>query len=181
MKPLCSVDGCERRSLAKGLCNAHYIRWKTSGDVQADKPLQDKVKGAPPVRFWAYVNKTEGCWLWEGGTISTGYGIFNAGRPSPVLAHRFAYEDVVGQIPEGKHLDHLCRVILCVRPDHLEPVTNRENTRRGLKGILQTHCKQGHPLTEDNLYYRANSDQKRCRECQRGHSRRAAERKRESR
>ena len=77
-------------------------------------------------RFWAKVDKTETCWLWTGGQ-SAGYGRFGfKGRPN-LGAHRFAYELLVGPIPPGLDLDHLCRVRNCVNPDHLEPVTRREN------------------------------------------------------
>ena len=167
MKPICSVPRCDRESWAKGLCNAHGLRLLKSGDGQADKPLKEKFRGSATERFWPRVNKTATCWLWTGGQISTGYGIFNAHPPaSPVLAHRFAYEDVVGPIPEGLHLDHLCRVPLCVNPTHLEPVTNAENVRRGLRGVLKPHCSRGHELTEDNLYRRPGKpNQKRCRTC----------------
>lgn len=88
-------------------------------------------------RFWAKVNKTETCWLWTGAKIGKGYGMFWIG---PTLrsehfsvAHRYAYQLLVGPIPHKKQLDHLCRVKLCVNPKHLEPVTNRENCMRGIR------------------------------------------------
>jgi hypothetical protein len=69
------------------------------------------------------------CWIWLLKTNKTGYGYDNIeGRQ--VLAHRRYYEDARGPIPAGLQLDHLCRQRLCVNPDHLEPVTPLENTRR---------------------------------------------------
>ena len=108
-------------------------------------------------RFWAKVNKTDTCWLWT-ASADRGYGqIYAGGRlGKTLLAHRVAYEMLVGPIPEGLHLDHLCRVTLCVNPNHLEPVTPRENTLRGessmAKRARQTECLRGHPLSGANLY-----------------------------
>jgi HNH endonuclease len=78
-------------------------------------------------RFWEKVEQGEGCWLWT-GAIDRGYGQFVwNGRKR---AHRVAYELIIGPIPEGLELDHLCRNKSCVRPEHLEPVTKAENIRR---------------------------------------------------
>ena len=79
-----------------------------------------------------------GCWLWTGVVDRKGYGQFRVGSQADstrrlVKAHRWAYEHLVGPIPEGRQIDHLCRVPWCVNPEHLEPVTNRENTVRGYK------------------------------------------------
>ena len=86
----------------------------------------------------------------------------------PVRAHRLYYERHVGPIPDGLEMDHLCRNRACVNPDHLEPVTRAENNRR--KAVAQTHCKNGHPLSGDNLL--ATKRQRACRACQRERSRR---------
>src|SRR3990167_10447262 len=61
------------------------------------------------------------------------------------------YELHKGKIPNGLHIDHLCRTPACVNPDHMEPVTCAENRRRGLLGNLKTHCKNGHPWAGDNI------------------------------
>jgi hypothetical protein len=83
----------------------------------------------PLDRFLAKVELTLLCWEWRGAVGSSGYGVFHAG-PGLELAHRFAYEALVGPIPEGCDLDHLCGNTRCVNPAHLEPVTHAENVRR---------------------------------------------------
>ena len=71
------------------------------------------------------------CWIWLWGMDShTGYGQYYGGGRS-THAHRWMYEKMVGPIPAGLHIDHLCRVRECCNPAHMEPVTNGENQRRG--------------------------------------------------
>ena len=79
------------------------------------------------------------------------------------MAHRWAYEDKVGPIPEGLDIDHLCRVRACVNPGHLEPVTRAENIRRA--AAAKNACPAGHAYTEDNTYIRPGTVHRRCREC----------------
>lgn len=96
-----------------------------------------------------------GCWLWVGTTREDGYGRISV-KGRHVSAHRFAYELLVGPIPAGLQIDHLCRQRSCVNPRHLEPVTAHENTLRGetvnAKNTAKTVCKNGHPFTEDNTW-----------------------------
>ena len=102
-----------------------------------------------------------GCWLWLGG-LSNGYGCMTAGwqyEPKPrrtTLVYRLLYEEKYGLVPIGLELDHKCRVRRCVNPDHLEPVTRRENIRRGVSPVAremqQTHCLRGHPFDAANTY-----------------------------
>jgi hypothetical protein len=128
---ICTVNDCARPIRARGWCTKHWSRWRRKGD-----PLDDSPRGKRPIaasaRFWPKVNKGETCWLWQ-GAVATGYGVFNAGSGKAVYAHRFAYEELVGPIPNGLTLDHLCRTPRCVNPEHLEPVTQAENSRRAAK------------------------------------------------
>jgi hypothetical protein len=75
------------------------------------------------------------CWIWQ-GRISSRYGQIRIGKQS-YQAHRAYYEQAKGDIPEGLVLDHLCEVTTCVNPDHLEPVTQRENIRRAWMNITE--------------------------------------------
>lgn len=105
-----------------------------------------------------------GCWIWTGAATQHGYGVATAHQGAR-LVHRIAYLSLVGPIPEGLQIDHLCRVTRCCNPEHLEPVTAAENNRRA-PGWLgnRTHCKNGHPLFGPNLYVEAGGV-RRCREC----------------
>lgn len=135
-------------------------------DVGTEIPL--------PVRFWAKVEKTDACWHWTGTKTRNGYGIlWHEG--SRWLAHRLAYTSLVGKIPDGQTIDHLCRTRDCVNPLHLEPVTHRENVLRG-EGIAarrsrQTHCSNGHEFTDDNTYRYPNG-RRACRQCRQQERRR---------
>jgi len=122
-----------------------------------------------------------GCWLWTACKNRDGYGIFQmAGRPQK--AHRVSYEMHVGPIPEGLQLDHLCRNRGCVNPDHLEPVTTQENTRRGNVGknhADKTHCPQGHKYAGDNLYIDPRG-KRQCKTCRRQSGLKYYQRKKEA-
>lgn len=102
-------------------------------------------------RFWAKVVPTGFCWEWTGGKNGQGYGSFSAHRTT-FRAHRMSYEALVGPIPEGLVIDHLCRNPSCVNPDHLEPVTVRVNTLRGHSPRIAAElfskefCVRGHAM-----------------------------------
>lgn len=74
------------------------------------------------------------CWVWSGARHKDGYGTFFTGKSS-TRSHRYSYEMYKGKIPQGLTLDHLCRNPNCVNPNHLEPVTLKENIRRAPKQI----------------------------------------------
>lgn len=123
-------------------------------------------------RFWSRVNKAGTlapmlgpCWTWTGYTGRDGYGRFHLhGRNQ--LAHRYAYTQLAGPIPDGLVIDHLCRNTVCVNPAHMEPVTPAENTRRS-EPAMRTHCIHGHEFTTANTYYRTASSGgvRQCRAC----------------
>lgn len=122
----CSVEGCDHQYYARGFCNMHIQRWRKYGD-----PLGGKGNHAPAAdRFWRYVQKTDGCWLWTGNKAGNGYGRLQAGgKGSPhILAHRLSYEMHHGPISEGLVVMHACDTPSCVNPAHLSAGTHRDNT-----------------------------------------------------
>jgi len=123
------------------------------------------------VRFWQKV-EVRGpveCWRWR-GALAGGYGQIGAGGTHGLvmLAHRYAYEQAHGAIPEGLSLDHVCRNTWCVNPAHLEAVTHRENVLRGIgptaANARKTHCRRGHPFTPENTRISV-SGSRICRAC----------------
>lgn len=99
----------------------------------------------------------DGCWVWKKLCSSNGYGNFSINKKT-FYAHRISYELYNDPIPEGLVIDHLCRNRRCVNPEHLEVVTQRENISRGVgygRGCAsKTHCFNGHPYIESNIYFR---------------------------
>jgi hypothetical protein len=111
----------------------------------------------------------DGCWEWDGAKLPSGRGRC-IWRGKNWLAYRAVYTWLVGPIPSGLTLDHLCRNPGCVRPAHLEPVTQRVNTLRGTAptaiNAAKTHCPEGHALVGDNLVPSSlKRGQRSCREC----------------
>ncbi len=127
----CSIDGCDSPWVARAWCLKHYKRWRNHGttDLHEDRTALQ--------RFFERVAITGDCWLWTGGTNQYGYGIFSLPpHEKRHSAHRWLYETVYGTLPDGLQIDHLCRTSACVRLDHLEAVTQRENLMRGMGPAL---------------------------------------------
>lgn len=116
---------------------------------------------------WVLDEKSK-CHLWLWSKTEHGYGRFVHKHGD--LAHRYAYIQAKGPIPPGLQLDHLCRTPSCVNPEHLEAVTPKENTRRGLAGP-KSKCPKGHEYTKGNTYLQEDKRRKSfypvCKICRR--------------
>lgn len=124
-------------------------------------------KATPPeIRFWAKVEKTDGCWNWKASFAGKGYPLFYDGTRL-TYAHRFSYILHKGPIPEGKIIDHTCHNTTCVNPAHLEAVTQQTNLLRAVhRPWFNTHCPHGHPYSPENTYMNYKG-QRKCRICAR--------------
>jgi len=129
------------------------------------------------IRFWKKIDKNGQipahkpelgpCWIWLGCKNDKGYGQISVNQEM-AYAHRVAYEMLVGPIPDGLTLDHLCRNTGCPNPSHTEPVTHRVNCLRGIspwaKEAKQTHCIHGHLFDLANTYV-SKLGKRHCRKC----------------
>lgn len=127
---ICTVDGCGRAHHAKGYCSAHGHRANRHGDPLAGDATRTRDL-LERLSKWLLVG--DGCWTWAGATDGRGYGLMSVGNGAISRVHRVVYQLLVGPIPAGVEPDHLCRVKVCARPDHLELVTHRENIRRAYR------------------------------------------------
>jgi hypothetical protein len=180
VKRACSIDGCGKPVDSFGWCEMHYSRWRRHGD-----PLvTSRIIGDDLRRFWSKVNKDGPvpecrpelgpCWLWTAGGEAAGYGEFTwEGKTD--RSHVAAYVLLVGPVPDGLVLDHLCQVKRCVKaiadgngPAHLEPVPQKDNILRGTSpaalNAQKTHCRHDHEFTVENTLIDRNGH-RRCRAC----------------
>lgn len=121
---MCADPGCDRANYARGFCSKHYNKNRRHGKLP---PLALTLED----RFWPKVNKTDRCWLWTAALSPAGYG--RIGDKSKTcgwaLAHRASWEIANGPIPDGELVRHKCNNPPCVRPDHLELGSHRDNSR----------------------------------------------------
>lgn len=156
----CSIPDCQYPAHARGFCNTHYSKWYRQQGKQLRASRDDF--------FFSHITVSDGgCWVWRGSLSPSGYAQMTV-RQKTVRAHRWSYERFVAPIPEGLVVDHLCRNPSCVNPDHLEPVTPRENTLRGVspaaKNAKKTHCIHGHEFTAENTIWKGET--RACQTCQ---------------
>ena len=130
-----------------------------------------------PDNFWSKVEVSDGCWNWTAGKFKAGYGAFSV-KGKLLKAHRYSWTLFNGEIPEGVLICHHCDNPSCVRPDHLYAGDSQSNVddkmrrgrhvalpgeKNGMWGKRKTHCKNGHELTEENVYM--NRGQRHCAVC----------------
>ena len=145
----CKVDWCTRPARKVQLCQGHYSRLRSGGDM--DAPF--RVMTSSPEEALALRTKRIGeCLIWTGGKTDRGYGkIYKRGAATNVYVHRMAWELANGPIPAGAEIDHTCWNRLCVEPSHLRLVTHKQNTENmsgprksnlsGHRGV--SRCKNG--------------------------------------
>lgn len=121
----------------------------------------------------------EECWLFAGYKSPAGYGRVSfwdteRKKVTGIPVHRVMYEALVGEIPAGLVIDHLCRVRCCINPSHLEPVTHQTNILRGVglpaQNAVKTHCSRGHELTPENMYLIRNGKNRNCKTCRKSYT-----------
>lgn len=125
----------------------------------------------PMVRFFRFLRVQDtGCWHLNKSVNRNGYAQLTWRENGKLsnTAHRLAYTALVGPIPDGLVLDHLCRNRRCVNPAHLEVVTQRVNILRGegqaAANATKTHCPKGHPYTVENTWV-SRTGSRTCRAC----------------
>lgn len=174
---ICVINNCDRTHYARGWCSKHYNHWRRHEAPPFVRPtllerVMTRVDKAGPVP--AERPDLGPCWIWTGYVMPFGHGQVNRGTGlGTALVHRVVFEHLMGDVPEGLELDHLCRVPACCNPQHLEPVTHAENVRRGRANEVarrlaaqRTRCVNGHPYEGAN-YRITKNGRRRCRVCNR--------------
>ncbi len=123
-----------------------------------------------PAKIANRIQKTKDCWFWIGSLTQQGYGrMWVKSRNSTNYAHRIVYELLVGPIPEGLTIDHLCRNKLCVNPEHMEAVSSRVNALRGYGppaiNARKRRCHKGHLFNDKNVMLVRGGRKRQCKIC----------------
>lgn len=133
--------------------------------------VSGRLKEGPLKRFSVkyQIDVRSACWIWVAGCMTSGYGQFYDGTRD-VGAHRWSYKNFIGEIPENLEIDHLCENKLCVNPEHLEAVSRQVNMKRyhtNHRAYVgqRSHCKNGHPMCEDNTYRSLKTGLTFCKTC----------------
>lgn len=127
---------CQRETKAKGLCSMHYGQQRGHGAIKNIHPAK-RFNGRRRVKaIERFARKTQPgghdktCWEWNGAKTKAGYGTFDDN--GTVNAHKWAWQQLVSEVPEGMELDHICRNRSCARPSHLQLVTPKEHSALGV-------------------------------------------------
>lgn len=160
----CSIEECDLPVANKGMCNKHYLRVYRYGDPNFRK----LVRGPLEERLFAHrIVTATGCWEYSGWHKPGDYKRMTLDYGT-VAVHIVAYQLLVGPVPNGLELDHLCFNKACWNPTHLEPVTRSENLRRAFAHKPRpkpTHCQKSHELTPANIWVEPRNGKRHCRIC----------------
>lgn len=162
MNALCSVSDCGARPIARQLCRKHYMRMQRHGSPEPGNTRAHSREQVLAKIAERTIKTVDGCWEWQGAVGPNGYGY--SAWAGQKLAHRMSYEAHTGPIPDGLHLDHICRNRRCVNPAHLEPVEPSVNMWRKPDETRQHgFCKRGHKIEGANAIVSRGA--RRCRIC----------------
>ena len=140
-KNTCNIGGCDRTLYARGWCSKHYKRWRRHGDPRGGGPAN---YSTPEEAFAARTERRGRCLVWTGSKDSGGYGQLRVnGRVTK--AHRYAWEEANGPIPDGMMIDHICHNRTCVNVEHLRLATRQQNNsnRAGVSGFRKHNLPRG--------------------------------------
>ncbi len=175
---LCRFPGCQNQAFAKALCRTHYAQ-QNRGVEMFEIHSRRRPAGSPKTDYFEQRCSEWGllrglftpCRIFDGPTDTGGYGYVTIGHKS-IGAHLYVWRRDVGPVPDGKEIDHVCRVRNCINTGHMRTVTHQINTTENVVGSkwmlnkAKTHCDHGHEFTVANTYIRKDG-RRTCRECQR--------------
>lgn len=141
MDSTCSFDGCGRPKNARSLCSGHYRQLRL-GEPLHELRAQLPATASLEQRLWDKVERLHDCWEWRGATSDTGYGQFRV-KGKTLYVHRVSWEIAGGHLADDVVIDHMCHNRICVRPEHLQAVTHKQNIENSRLSAANTSGARG--------------------------------------